>query len=382
MFGPHQMKSELFQFIIYIPSLETLATQFLIAVCHLIAILLTPILAMIKFIASTPTMAIIIRLSYSIAHYLIDHVKFTLVILFIGILNLSLSLYMGYVSIIIDMGLVFLAVLFLAMSITLSTTTRTNPATRNDPDHSISWSYLVAPLSLLLAQMFSGPVQTIHILLTAHVLVYIILGILLLAFVVFIVVELLQGSINYCNTMANKTNTSHVSTAPTGYHSFSTTTISSEEDANFSLKEFYRKAYEADEGQDTDNKFILVKRHIKAGLPTTPAIMNIALEPVTGQEATQELLDWFSTIKPLEYTYPINSASDKAFMNALLGVRPPSRKAVNPRKPRNIILDERVSGAYHIQQRNSIDSYVGGCIHLNERPFKHLKPSAKGSAPK
>lgn len=84
-------------------------------------------------------------------------------------------------------------------------------------------------------------------------------------------------------------------------------------------------------GQATSNHFILLDRHMKAGLPISPAIINSILDYHGDTLVTQEILDWFATIQPSTFQYPIPKGhADPKTISELVG---PKGKSVARTKP-------------------------------------------------
>ena len=120
---------------------------------------------------------------------------------------------------------------------------------------------------------------------------------------------------------------------------------------------------EVDDGQATSNLFIIAKRHMKADLPITPEIMNQVLN---FEVINQGHLDLFASLVPKTFSYPATS-EDLVKIRDLYGSK-------------RVKGDDRSPGSYIIRREGSL--YVGGALHVNARPFEHLKPSSSGKCAK
>lgn len=115
-------------------------------------------------------------------------------------------------------------------------------------------------------------------------------------------------------------------------------------------RELYAAVNEVDNGQMTNNPYILAKRHMVTNLPVDLALLNGILA-FHGIAITQEELDLIKTVKSVQLPYPLPSASDEVI--TIVG-------KANPNSP-------KVAGAYLLTLLSDGRQYVGGTKQMAKR---------------
>lgn len=115
-------------------------------------------------------------------------------------------------------------------------------------------------------------------------------------------------------------------------------------------RDLYAAVNETDNGQLTNNPYILAKRHMVSDQPVDLVLLNgiLAFHGIT---ITQEELDLIKTVKPVQLPYPLPSANDEVI--AIVG-------KANPVSP-------KVAGAYLLTLLSDGRQYVGGTKQMAKR---------------
>jgi hypothetical protein len=119
---------------------------------------------------------------------------------------------------------------------------------------------------------------------------------------------------------------------------------------NLYKRELYAAVNEKDNGQVTNNPYILAKRHMATSLPVDLVLLNgiLAFHNIS---ITQQELELLKTVKPVQLPYPLPSADDEVI--AIVG-------KANPVSP-------KVAGAYLLTLLSDDRQYVGGTKQMAKR---------------
>jgi len=129
-------------------------------------------------------------------------------------------------------------------------------------------------------------------------------------------------------------------------------------------KSYFQLVTEKDEGQDTENVYLLAKRHIVSGAPTDANVINQYLSEFS-LSITQEELEILTDINKIEFELPLDKTSESV-IEVLGRVLPKSH-------PDSV--SNRFVGVYIITNKLTGEQYVGSSINLGGRIRRYFSPS-------
>jgi NADH-ubiquinone oxidoreductase chain 3 len=131
-----------------------------------------------------------------------------------------------------------------------------------------------------------------------------------------------------------------------------------------SSKSYFELVSEKDKGQDTNNVYLLAKRHIASGAPTTAETINLVLSEFS-ITVSQDELDILIGIEKLEISLSTSKDSDSPVF-----VLSQSLSKLQPNESSN-----RLVGVYVLTNNVTGEQYVGSSINLVARINRYFSPS-------